>query len=418
MPTSQPSPAIKRVLGRLIALGKQIEQWGDGWRVQCPAKDHLDEHPSCDLDTGDFGYALLCCRSKGCSQETLLDGLGLTKEALRCTPEELREWQGGRGYKPGSDQNSRITRNNTKSTNGLSASLPTVLLPNDRTEQSDSITVPPSGSDDQNSSEDQSGAHEEKPGGLTLDAYADNKKLPKDFLQHLGLSTIYLNGTPAVSIPYKDTEGRATAVRFRLALKAHPQTDGRFTWSRKGTTPSLYGLWRLERMRGSASITLVEGESDAQSLWLYDRPALGLPGAGNWKETWASFLEGFETIYIFREPDKGGEAVEDWVTESPVRHRVQFVSLDFLSSKDRPIKDPSDLHCKRPDEFVECWEEALKRAVPWAEVHRQRTFKQVSDLYREIKDLLEDPHLLTRLKKTFADQGYVGDTSPFEGEIF
>jgi hypothetical protein len=226
------------------------------------------------------------------------------------------------------------------------------------------------------------------------------------------LSTVYLNGTPVVSLPYKDDTGTVKAVQFRRALARGQHEDGRFSWSRKGTTPIPYGLWRLPEARKSPAMTLVEGASDAHTLWFYDIHALGLPGATSWREAWAPYLDGFETIYIVREPDAGGDAVEQWVTESSVRHRVHFISLEFLRSAIYPIKDPSDLHCLRPSEFRECWEEALRRAAPWAEVYRAKTLQHVSSLHRAIKDLLEDPQLLPRLQQLFRSMGYVGDSSP------
>jgi hypothetical protein len=118
MTTRPPSPAVKRVLAKFIAWGKHIEPRGDGWRVQCPAADHLDLHPSCDLDFGTDGRALLKCRSKGCTQEAMIAGLGLPERDLFLTPDELREWggQGGGGYSPTTDPNSRTADKITKDT--------------------------------------------------------------------------------------------------------------------------------------------------------------------------------------------------------------------------------------------------------------------------------------------------------------
>jgi hypothetical protein len=38
------------------------------------------------------------------------------------------------------------------------------------------------------------------------------------------------------------------------------------------TPPMLYGLWRLKNYKGSSHIILVEGESDAQTLWYLGHP--------------------------------------------------------------------------------------------------------------------------------------------------
>ena len=53
-------------------------------------------------------------------------------------------------------------------------------------------------------------------------------------------------------------------------------------------------------------VFLVEGESDAQTAWYYDEPALGVPGASNWKDEWAPHLAGIEEIFVLVEPDSGG----------------------------------------------------------------------------------------------------------------
>ena len=61
---------------------------------------------------------------------------------------------------------------------------------------------------------------------------------------------------------------------------------------------------------------LVEGESDVQTLWYHRVPALGVPGAANWREDRdAQHLEGIETIYVVIEPDAGGEAVKKWLSK-------------------------------------------------------------------------------------------------------
>ena len=66
----------------------------------------------------------------------------------------------------------------------------------------------------------------------------------------------------------------------------------------------LYGLWRLEKIRKAGYVVLVEGESDAQTLWYHKLPALGISGASDWKSEWSSHLEGVERIYAVIEPDE------------------------------------------------------------------------------------------------------------------
>ena len=98
------------------------------------------------------------------------------------------------------------------------------------------------------------------------------------------------------------------ALRFRVAL------DGdRFRW-KPGSKPCLYGLNRIDDSRTAGYVVLVEGESDVHTLLHHGIPAIGLPGATNWREDRdAKCFDGIETIYIVIEPDKGGDSVRKWL---------------------------------------------------------------------------------------------------------
>lgn len=141
-------------------------------------------------------------------------------------------------------------------------------------------------------------------------------------------------GTPAVRIPYLKEDGAEGAVRFRLALeKAEDGSDNGFRW-RKGSKVLLYGLWRLGQAREAGYVVLVEGESDAQSLWYHGFPALGVPGANNWRNEWASELAGIEKVYAVIEPDHGGETLWDRLAASPLRERLYRVTLEVPNGQD------------------------------------------------------------------------------------
>jgi hypothetical protein len=139
----------------------------------------------------------------------------------------------------------------------------------------------------------------------TLESYAEAKGLPVEFLQEQGLRNQRYQGAPAVRIAYRDEAGQETAVRFRIALEKSEEGGDRFRW-RTGSKAGLYGLWRLDAIREVGYVVLVEGESDAQTLWYHDVPALGVPGAGTWKAEWARCLDELERIYAVIEPDGGG----------------------------------------------------------------------------------------------------------------
>src|SRR5262249_55008094 len=153
------------------------------------------------------------------------------------------------------------------------------------------------------------------PTGCTLAQYADQKRLPIKFLEELGIGDVSYAGRPAIRIPYHDRAGAVVAVRFRLGFDG----PNKFRW-KSGTKVAPYGLDRLSRTDTYA--VLVEGESDAHTLWFHDIPALGIPGADAWREEWATFLEGLDRIYVVVEPDRGGERVLSWLGRSPIRDRA------------------------------------------------------------------------------------------------
>ena len=107
-------------------------------------------------------------------------------------------------------------------------------------------------------------------------------------------------------------DGHEQAVRFRISLDG----EDKFRWKKRSKL-CLYGLTRLRKARELGYVVLVEGESCAQTLWLHDIPALGIPGANNWKDDRdAPELEGIGTVYVVIEPDKGGQTVLDWLKAS------------------------------------------------------------------------------------------------------
>jgi hypothetical protein len=172
--------------------------------------------------------------------------------------------------------------------------------------------------------------------GCTLIEYAEAKRIPVEFLKQLGVAEVLYLGKPAVRIPYFRQDGTEGTARYRIQMeKTSP--DNRFRW-KKGTKTFLYGLNRLADYRSGGEISIVEGESDTQTMWLHGVPAVGLPGAGNWDEQRdAQHFDGFSRINIVIEPDSGGEAVRKWLETSAIRDRVWLVDLGAY-------KDASGLH--------------------------------------------------------------------------
>ena len=103
-------------------------------------------------------------------------------------------------------------------------------------------------------------------------------------------------------------------------------------------------------------VVLVEGESDAHTLWHHGFPALGIPGAKSWKPEWSEKLEGIERLYVVVEPDVAGESLWEKLATSPLRNRLYRVQLD-------KFKDVSELHLDAPEHFSPRFEHALKGAT-------------------------------------------------------
>ena len=231
--------------------------------------------------------------------------------------------------------------------------------------------------------------------GCTLAQYAGAKKLPIDFLQSLGLQEVSYTGIPALRIPYLSPEGQTGAIRFRIALDA----EDRFRW-RTGDKPQAYGLWRLNT---KASVTLVEGESDSHSLWQHGVNAVGIPGATNWREDRdAPHLADCERIYVVIEPDRGGDAVLDWIEASSIRDRVWLVSLG-------EHKDASNLHVDDPDRFKERWAQALERAEKWSERRALQRTREAREALARCSDLAKDQNILDRFETDLRTLGLIGE---------
>ncbi|UCF81698.1 MAG: hypothetical protein JSV08_04600 [Acidobacteriota bacterium] len=240
-------------------------------------------------------------------------------------------------------------------------------------------------------------------GGLTLEEYAEAKHLPVDFLRRIELSTIpnYCD-QKALRIPYLDASCRAVAVRFRLSLVKSSDGDNRFRW-RRGDKPCLYGLWRLKQARENGSVVLVEGESDAQTLWFYGIPALGIPGSNTWQEPWAEYLKGIPVIYVVLEPDSGGEAVRKWLAKSSIRDKVKLITLEGT-------KDPSELHVANPKGFLEAWQKAVDAAKPWTELEKAEIKARRKEAWQKCEALAREPNILERFAEAVTQAGLVGET--------
>jgi DNA polymerase-1 len=187
----------------------------------------------------------------------------------------------------------------------------------------------------------------------TVDMLAEHKGLPAEFLRELGLGDEELGG---IAVPYRDAGGKTVETKTRRGLSAHTSK-----WP-KGKPLLAYGEDRLDRAAEAGVLNLFEGESDCWALWFHDLPALGLPGSETVAKVFqAGHVGHLRRLYVYREPDTGGEAfvanVAKRLAELGWRGEARVVTLG-------DIKDPSDLHKVDPDGFREAWGRAVEAATP------------------------------------------------------
>src|SRR5215207_6612489 len=234
--------------------------------------------------------------------------------------------------------------------------------------------------------------------GCTLKVYSEEKKLPEGFLRGLGLKEITYSEKRAIRIPYPDEEGQESAVRFRVSL----DDAEKFRW-RSGGKPLPYGLKLLGEARKVGYVVLVEGESDCHTLWFHEIPTLGIPGASNWRDGWASYLDGIEKIYAIIEPDQGGDTLREKLSGcEAIRERLHFLELG-------EHKDPSALHLADPDRFMERFGVALEKAKPWVELEKAEAQATAQDAWKHCSELAKAPNILERFAAELAHSGVAGE---------
>jgi hypothetical protein len=225
----------------------------------------------------------------------------------------------------------------------------------------------------------------------TLEGYAAAKLLPVEFLAKLGVTEQKLMGRRRLCIPYGDE-----SVRYRISLGG-PE---RFRW-RQGSKPKLYGLMHSF---DEDYVVLVEGESCAQTLWLHDIPAFGIPGAATWNDDRdAPHLEKFERIYLVVEPDEAGKKLRDRVAASPsIGHRLHLIDLG-------EHKDASDTYVAEPGSFKHRIETAMATAPRWTSVLSKKRTARSEAAEKRCRELAREPRILDVFVKDLHRTGVVGE---------
>src|SRR6516164_7611295 len=337
----------------LLALLTGVSRSGEGWTARCPA--HEDQHNSLSVHNRNGRWLLKW--HAGCGWEEIIGALGIDASALF-----------------------------DASAGGVGGSIPTY----------NRATAQPRTKSSKLSAAERRLTVSLSAAGLTLHQYAAAKGITADFLKACGVSEFNYNHKPALRIPYLGPDGEELAVRFRIAL------DGdRFRW-KSGSKPCLYGLIRIGDAKAAGYVVLVEGESDVHTLWHHGIPAIGLPGANNWREDRdAKCFDGIETIYIVIEPHKGGDSVRKWLAQSAIRTRAKLLQL--------PTKDPSAMHIADPVGFKEAWQAVLLGAIPWTAIDEKERARAQAEAWNACADLAKTENILEEFDKELATVGLVGE---------
>lgn len=151
--------------------------------------------------------------------------------------------------------------------------------------------------------------------GKAAKHYAQNVVLAQEYLAARGLSLAIAQraGLGVVNDPHTGHDGMVG----RLSIPYITNTgvvDIRFR-SLDGSDPKYLGLpgakTHMYNVRGVAEaddyIAVCEGELDAITLhYAVGIPAIGIPGASNWKVHYRRLLQDFERVYVFADGDKAG----------------------------------------------------------------------------------------------------------------
>lgn len=198
------------------------------------------------------------------------------------------------------------------------------------------------------------------PRDITVQELAADKGLPAQLLHDLGCE----NRSGDVVIPYHLPDGsRAPRPRLRTALSG---SDGSRWLGDTDDAIVPYGLSRLDEARSANRLHLVEGESDAWTLWHAGEPALGVPGASQAGKISAEDLARIQSIYIVREPDQGGDTFVRGVAERLVE--LQYGGEAWVMDCGR-AEDPNDAWQRCDDDietFRSAWERHRCEAEPLA----------------------------------------------------
>jgi DNA primase len=140
-----------------------------------------------------------------------------------------------------------------------------------------------------------------------------------------------------LAIPYIAADGTVVDIRYRALV---PDQSPRYM-SMPGSKTHLYSVGSL--LADGDTLFLTEGEIDCMTLCQLGVPAVGVPGAKNWKAHYRLLMEDYDRIIVLCDGDQAGREFGREVAE-----RVDGVELVHLPDGE----DVNSLWVNRPEDLL------------------------------------------------------------------
>ena len=127
-----------------------------------------------------------------------------------------------------------------------------------------------------------------------------------------------------ICIPYLLADGTPVSMKFRCSEEHKCKDHGHVKYLGLPHEPArVFSVGSIEK--AGDVLHVAEGEFDAIILNSVGLPAIGLPGASNWKPSYRRLLAGFSRIWIWADPDQaGGDMASRLEQALPSARRVRL----------------------------------------------------------------------------------------------
>lgn len=195
--------------------------------------------------------------------------------------------------------------------------------------------------------------------GCTLEQLATKVQLPASWLSSAlgwqdGVCWISheVGEVSSVYMPYTE-DGKIISEKHRVRVEGSDKY--RYV---KGRTAALYGADWLDVARENGKLIMVEGETDAATLWRHEMPAVGIPGCDSVKVIEPHHMEGIRRVYVVEEHDEAGSGFPAKVAE-----RLKSIGADAVVLVVRlPCADTNAQHRADPRKFLGIFKHACTYA--------------------------------------------------------